>query len=142
MVIDSTDQRFLVPLLVHNDLQNITLDLELPNKKLIELWSKTIATLPINGMVYGSYIYHKSYRVFLKNISNNNLYESKYFDDDTGHPSKNSYSTSTLNNKPGFSRFIFHDIAAGTYVLYIVAGSDIIHSRLIDVEPRTITVIY
>lgn len=142
MVVDSKDQRFLVPLLVHNDIQNITLNLELPNKKLIDLWSKTIPTLPINGIVYGSYIYHKSYRAFLKNINSNNLYESKYFDDNTGQPSKNIYSTSLLNNKPGFSRFIFNDIITGTYVLYIVAGSDIVHSRIIDVEPRTVTVIY
>ena len=142
MLIDSKDQRFIVPLLIHNDAKKIELNLELPNKKLIELWNKTSPTLPINGIVYGVYTYHKSYRAFLKGIGNNSIYESAYFDDNTGLPSRNKYSTSSLNTKNGFSKFIFPDVASGTYVIYIVAGPNVIHSRLVNVESGAITIVY
>ena len=116
VLIDSKDQRFIIPLLVHNDSKKIELNLELPNKKLIDLWNKTNPTLPINGIVYGTYTYHKSYRAFLKGVGGNTIYEGKYFDDNTGQPSRNTYSTSSLNNKTGFSKFIFPDVAKGTYI--------------------------
>lgn len=142
ITIDSKDQRFILPLLIHNDIKNLKLNLELPNKKLIELWSKTIPTLPINGIVYGVYTYHKSYRAFIKGLNNNLVYESKYFDDNTQQPSRNKYATSQLNNRFGFSKFIFPDTPSGDYVLYIVAGSNIVHSRLINIEADSVTVIY
>jgi len=142
IAIDSKELRFIIPLLIHNDIKKIELNLEIPNKKLVELWNKTTSTLPINGIVYGKYTYYKSYKVFLKSINNNTVYEGKYFDDNTGLPSSNKYSTSSLSNKTGFSRFMFPDIAPGTYVFYVIAGSNIIHSRLINVEAGVITIIY
>jgi len=142
VLLEVREQRFIIPLIVHNDIKNIELNLEIPDNKLITLWNKTIPTLPINGIVYGSYPYHKSYRAFLKSIDGNIIYESKYFDDTTGLPSRTKYSTSLFNNKVGFSKFIFPDVTAGEYILYIVAGSDIVHSRLVNVEQGITTIIY
>ena len=135
LLIENQEQKFLVPLVVHNNIKKLDLNLELPDKKLIALWNRSEPTLPINGMIYGNYTYHKSYRAFLRGLDNSVVTEAMYFDDNTGRPSRSKYSTS-------LSRFFFPDIPSGAYVLYLVAGPDIIHTRVINVAAETTTIIY
>lgn len=135
LTIESQEQKFLVPLVVHNSIKRLDLNLELPDQKLIALWNMSEPTLPINGIVYGNYTYHKSYRAFLRGLDNSVTTEAMYFDDITGRPSRSKYSTS-------LSRFLFQDIPSGAYVLYLVAGTDIIHTRVIAVAADTTTIIY
>ena len=68
-------------------------------------------------------------------MDNSVVTEAMYFDDNTGRPSRSKYSTS-------LSRFFFPDIPSGAYVLYLVAGPDIIHTRVINVAAETTTIIY
>lgn len=135
LLIEGAEQKFLVPLVVHNNISKLGLDLELPDKKLIARWNRSAPSLPINGMIYGNYTYHKSYKAFLRGIDNNISTEAVYFDDASGMPSGSIYSTSS-------SRFLFSDIPSGGYVLYLVAGTQIIHTRTVNVEAGTVTIIY
>ena len=135
LLIEGKEQKFLVPLVVHNNIKKLDLDLELPDQRLIALWNRSEPTLPINGMVYGNYTYHKSYKAFLRGLDNNVAVEAMYFDDNTGRPSRSKYSTS-------LSRFLFSDIPSGAYVIYLVAGVEIIHTRVINVAAGATTIIY
>jgi hypothetical protein len=135
LLIENNEQKFLVPLVIHNNIKKLGLDLEVPDKRTIELWNRVQPTLPINGIVYGNYTYHKSYKAFLRGLDNKISIEALYFDDVSGNLSKSKYSAS-------ISKFLFPDISSGAYVLYLVAGTQIIHTRTINVAAGTTTIIY
>ncbi len=133
--IEANGQRFLVPLIIHSNIKKLNLDLKLPDQKLLALWDRTEPTLPINGRIYGNYEYHQSYKAFIKGLDNKIALEALYFDEATGTPSRTRYSSS-------FSRFLFTDVPSGSYVLYLTTVTGIIHTRLINVETGTTTIIY
>ena len=142
LIIEDDYQKFLVPLVIQNNLNILNLGLELPSKNVLNRWKRMEPTLPINGMIYGNFIYHKSYKAFISGIDKNIVREALYFDDVNASPVKSKYATSSSKESFGFSKFLFTNVQAGEYVLYILTGTEIIHSRIIKIEPGAVTIIY
>ncbi len=114
----------------HKDLR---LNSSVPSYTALRSWNMTAPTMPSNTLVYGEIPYHKSYRAFLVGVDNDLTKEAVYFNRlDT--PDRKIYSTQHDPNSAGFAKFIFPDIPKGKYVLHLISGDDIIHSRIIYID--------
>jgi len=138
--LDINGMSLLYPLIVHNLLRTLRLNIVAPSKELLRSWSQLFPTIPGHGVIYGEY-QKRSFHAFIIGLENNYSGEAHYFSDKTNLPS-NSLSIAPYEpSNTGFGKFLFPDVKPGDYVLYIISNEKIMHTRIIKVESGKTTLI-
>ncbi|MEI6080585.1 MAG: hypothetical protein WCQ53_08130, partial [bacterium] len=138
--IDAGGVNFIYPLIVHNPISILRLDVSLPSRTLLTAWNQVSPTIPGHGLIYGDYP-KRSFHAFLVSLDDSRSIEAYYFGDKTSTPSKKISTTPYETSSTGFGKFLFSDIKPGDYVLYLISSEQIIHSRIIRVEANKVTLI-
>lgn len=107
-----------------------------PSSHILRSWNMLAPTTPSNNFIYGEIPYHKSYRAFLIGFDLDISKEAVYFNK-LGIPDRSIYSTHYDPVDGGFGKFLFNDIPKGKYVLHLISGEDIIHSRIIYIDSKS-----
>ncbi|MCX6111866.1 MAG: hypothetical protein NTY22_01060 [Proteobacteria bacterium] len=140
ITIDTGGISVIYPLIVHNQINTLRLDISIPSKDLLRSWNQFIPTIPGHGIIYGEYP-KRSFHSFIIGLDNNYSGEAHYFADRTSMPANNMSISPYEPLNTGFGKFVFPDVKPGNYVLYLINNEKIMHSRIISVESGKITLI-
>ncbi|HOW17222.1 MAG TPA: hypothetical protein PK443_05860, partial [bacterium] len=135
---DDVTAKINIPIIHHHEKLNFNTNI--PSEQTIRTWEKILPNTKKNSFIYGEIPYHKSYKAFLIGENNETIKEAYYFNS-AMIPDKRTYSTAYNPANKAFSRFLFSDIKEGKYILYLVSGNELIHSRVFNVESNRMVVL-
>ena len=138
--LDINNMQVIYPMIVHNLLRTLRLNIVVPSKELLRSWSQLLPTIPGHGLIYGEYP-KRSFHAFIIGLDNNYSGEAHYFADRTNMPGNNISISPYEPTNTGFGKFLFPDVKPGDYVLYIISNEKIMHTRIIRVESGKTTLI-
>lgn len=135
---DDVTAKINIPVIHHHEKLNFNTNI--PCEQTIRTWEKILPNTKNNSFIYGEIPYHKSYKAFLIGDNNETIKEAYYFNS-AMIPDKKTYSTVYDPTNKAFSRFLFSDIKEGKYILYLISGNELIHSRILSVESNRTVVL-
>ena len=138
--LDINGMSVIYPVIVHNLLLTLRLDIVVPSKELLRSWSQLLPTIPGHGIIYGEYP-KRSFHAFIIGLDDNYSGEAHYFADKTNMPSSSISISPYEPSSTSFGKFLFPDVKPGDYILYIISNEKIMHTRIIRVESGKTTVI-
>jgi len=131
--VDGDDVATTINILSMYPQKELILNSNIPSKTVLKEWSLYAPTTPGKSVVYGEFPYYKGYKSFLIGVDNQVIKEAIYFNK-SNLPDKKMYSTSYMSTDHNFGKFVFNDVSNGKYVLHLISGDKIIHSRIVYVE--------